>query len=967
MSTIDLTRDSTQDLTRDLYPAGPSNVSADLTKPTSAYKQRAWWAVASLALFVVLYIALASWFVWTAYRLYSEAMRGGTGVLFNYFIGTCAAFLAIFMLKALVFVKKGSTANDVEVTQADQPRLFAFLYRLADEAGAPRPTRVFLSARVNAAVFYDLSVINLIFPSKKNLEIGLSLVNVLSLSETKAVLAHEFGHFAQRSMAIGSWVYIAQQIAEHVIAKRDKLDGFLQGLSSTDFRIAWIGWLLSLIVWSIRSLLDTILRLVVLAQRALSRQMEFQADLVAVSLTGSDELIHALHKLQAADEAWERTLSFANSELRAERMPHDLFAVQTQIIKKMAHIFDDEDYGKVPKFEGSMPAAHRVFKTSFAQPPQMWSTHPASSDREENAKKTYLPAPHDDRSAWLLFDKVEELKAKVVSNFVGEIKAEPATAEKTMHELDAFYNLPQLDPRYRGAYLGRTLTRHATRPEQLYESPFTNADVKTAINNLYGESLGDNLEKLRELEEEKGILQALLKKVYQATGGKIVFRGREISRRDLPEAIAEVSTEETAARQQILDHDKTCRSAHLAAAQQLGGNWHGYLTGLIGLLHYTEHSLADLRDAQGLLSNVVAVVMADGKVSAKELKQLITTANSLHGVLSTIYTQKDAVKLDQVVLAKLDTPKEKAVSWSAMLEEFTLPPASNDNINDWMRAIDSWVNSAADALAATNRVALETLISSEDNIAKQLRAGTKPEEAPYPSQTPASYATLISGQERKRQEKLGPWDSFMTADGMIASIARLLVAGSIVGAVLGFSGMAASTSTISIYNGLSRDVTVRMGKVNVDVPAYNAREIEIELDEKSIVEAKTIENDLIESFTPALNGHSQHYIYNVAGASPLVEWAAVYGSDPKQDPRFLGAARWSTSNVDVFFSEPPESVSTKSGGATKWVIDGAGNRPPDEIMNALPNENDKKQVAQAHAKWDKPSAENTAKWQELAK
>ena len=35
---------------------------------------------------------------------------------------------------------------------------------------------MFLSNRVNAAVFYDLSLLNLIFPSKKNLEIGLPLV-----------------------------------------------------------------------------------------------------------------------------------------------------------------------------------------------------------------------------------------------------------------------------------------------------------------------------------------------------------------------------------------------------------------------------------------------------------------------------------------------------------------------------------------------------------------------------------------------------------------------------------------------------------------------------------------------------------------------------------------------------------------------------------------------------------------------
>src|SRR5262249_32875296 len=153
-----------------------------------------------------------------------------------------------------------------------------------------------VSPGVNAAVFYDFSLVNLIIPSRKNLQIGMGLVNVLTLGELKAVLAHEFGHFAQNTMAIGRWIYMAQQIAGHVVVKRDALDNLLQSLSQSDPRIAWTGWLLRLVVWSIRSLVDTVFGWVVIAQRALSREMELQADLVAVSLTGSDALVHALHR-----------------------------------------------------------------------------------------------------------------------------------------------------------------------------------------------------------------------------------------------------------------------------------------------------------------------------------------------------------------------------------------------------------------------------------------------------------------------------------------------------------------------------------------------------------------------------------------------------------------------------------------------------------------------------------------------
>ncbi|MBV8634243.1 MAG: M48 family metallopeptidase, partial [Burkholderiaceae bacterium] len=203
-----------------IYPAGPTRVPADLTKPTRRYRQKAWLAMAGLALFVLLYVCLSGWFALTAYKLVMGAVRGGDEAGLSFLESLPAAFLAVFMLKALFFIKHGSESEDLQVTAEQQPALFEFLHRLADEAGAPRPHRVVLSARVNAAVFYDLSIVNLLIPSRKNLEIGLPLVNILTLGELKAVLAHEFGHFAQRAMAVGRWVYIAQQVAGHIIAKR---------------------------------------------------------------------------------------------------------------------------------------------------------------------------------------------------------------------------------------------------------------------------------------------------------------------------------------------------------------------------------------------------------------------------------------------------------------------------------------------------------------------------------------------------------------------------------------------------------------------------------------------------------------------------------------------------------------------------------------------------------------------------
>ena len=943
----------------DAYPAGPQTVPPDLTFPTTAYKRRAWLALASIAVFLVLYVFLAGWFGWTAYRMFEEVASGGKTLVFI-LVGGSAAFLAVFMIKALVFLRRGDAPDAIEVTAAEQPRLFAFLHRLADEAGAPRPNRVFLSARVNAAVFFDMSVLNLIFPSRKNLEIGLALVNVLTLSELKAVLAHEFGHFAQRSMAIGSWVYIAQQIAAHIVAKRDALDRMLRFLSNTDIRIAWFGWLLSLVVWSIRSLMDTLLRLVILAQRSLSRQMEFQADLVAVSLTGSDELVHALHKLHAADDAWGRAINFTSAEVGQGRIPHDLFAVQLRIIDRIREILGEPDYGKAPA-AAENPEARRVFKTTFAQPPQMWSTHPSNADREQNAKQRYLSAPHDARSSWVLFEDIDSIKSRMVAQLVGETKAAPVSAEQTFENLDRQYDKLQYDPRFRGAYLGRPLTRHVADAAELYETTSTTSNVLQALNALYPEELGEAFAALRARSEERAMLEALRDRTFKATGGRIVFRGREIKRRELPSAIRTVLQEEERLRQKIYAHDRHCRNAHLAAASLLGGGWQEYLQGLIGVLHYAEHTLANLRDAQGFVGNVVAVVTADGKVSKSELKRLLSAANLLHGELTAIHQQKYGLVLDQTLCTRLGIE-----SWAGSLEEFKLAPAAKENINDWMRVIDGWVESVAGPLGALSGAAMEQLLATEDEIARHIRERSTPAPACAPTTLPPTYATLITGNERKRQTRLGLWDRFQIADGVGAATARLLVAGAIIGMVLGFANVTGMTSTVSVYNGLGRTVTASIAGEKVSVPPYSAREIDAPLSKNCRIETTADNGTPIESFAPEVRGHGQHYVYNVAGAAPLVEWTVTYGDATEVPPHFLGLRRWLTSSADVFFAEPPKSVKTKGKGTTRLVLVGLGDREPRKLLSTLRSDEERRHLIEMHAKWDQPNTPHAQEWQALA-
>src|SRR5207302_10138521 len=132
------------------------------------------------------------------------------------------------------------------------------------DTGAPEPARIVVSPEVNAGVFYACTFWGLFFPAPKNLHIGLGLVNCLNLVEFKAVLAHEFGHFSQRSMRLGTYVYTANRIIREIIFGRDWLDESLKVLTPVLKSIRWV--------------LGGLFRVINFAQASLLRQMAFQAD-----------------------------------------------------------------------------------------------------------------------------------------------------------------------------------------------------------------------------------------------------------------------------------------------------------------------------------------------------------------------------------------------------------------------------------------------------------------------------------------------------------------------------------------------------------------------------------------------------------------------------------------------------------------------------------------------------------------
>lgn len=396
----------------DLYPRSLGELPRGPT--TWTYRLRVFLVLMSVATFLMVYLGLIAATCYALHALFTG--KWGSGIGQAIFFGSGLALLFVFLVKNLFRRSRDDRSAHVQVTEQDQPQLFVFLRRLCTEARCQFPGAVYLSADVNAAVFYPRSVLSLLIPRRKNLLIGLGLVNALNVSELKAVLAHEFGHFSQSSMKLGQYVYVANDVVRDLVFTRDTWDELLVKWRSLGIRLSLPAWVLTGVLWAIRAVLKQLYRLVNLANLSLSRQMEFDADLHAAALVGSDALVSAIWKSERAGLAFNGACQTLSSLLGYEKYTNDLFHHQRCEEERLDAALA-KDVQPTP-FVLSLRSKYRPgpephFHQSDDHSPRMWSTHPSNRDRELNLKRAYVACEPLEVSAWRLFDRRKALKRQL--------------------------------------------------------------------------------------------------------------------------------------------------------------------------------------------------------------------------------------------------------------------------------------------------------------------------------------------------------------------------------------------------------------------------------------------------------------------------------------------------------------------------------------------------------------------------
>src|SRR5262249_33647488 len=100
--------------------------------------------------------------------------------------------LILFMLKPL-FSRPANQSRTRTLKRQTEPVLFAFVERICEAVGAPRPRQIQVDCEVNASASFRRGLLSM-FGNDLVLTIGAPLVAGLNLRQFAGVLAHEFGH-----------------------------------------------------------------------------------------------------------------------------------------------------------------------------------------------------------------------------------------------------------------------------------------------------------------------------------------------------------------------------------------------------------------------------------------------------------------------------------------------------------------------------------------------------------------------------------------------------------------------------------------------------------------------------------------------------------------------------------------------------------------------------------------------------
>lgn len=427
---------------------------------SSEFKSKATKSIIAIAFFILVYLVILA----GAVGLTLGCIYLGLNVILIYpmfltiILGigiiSMGVLILAFLLKFILQSKKTDRSHLVEIQRNEEPKLFVVIDEIVKQVGTSSPKKVYLSGDVNASVFYDSNFWSMFFPIRKNLQIGLGLVNSITEPELKAILSHEFGHFSQKSMKVGSYVYNVNQVIFGIVNDDGSYGRFVQGMASISGLVSIFVMLAVGIVNSINWILRKMYELINKSYMGLSREMEFHADEIAANLTGYKPLKDSLLRMPMADLALNMVLGKYNETIADNIRSRNVFKEQFYMMNHIASQNEIPVLNNLPVV--TIEEVNRFNKSKLVVDDQ-WASHPSTEERIERMEQLDLPVRESqDTSANSIFTDIERTQENITDNIFSVVTYENEPQLFSLQEFIEDYKMNfqkmYLDKYYRGYY-----------------------------------------------------------------------------------------------------------------------------------------------------------------------------------------------------------------------------------------------------------------------------------------------------------------------------------------------------------------------------------------------------------------------------------------------------------------------------------------------------------------------------------
>ena len=451
---------------------------------SKAFKKQTIIAIFSIFLFLLVYLCLFFLAVvltlvcfYLAYQLVIIS-PGFLTLLLGLGLISFGVLILIFLIKFLFTRHKTDRSNLLEINRKDEPKLFALIDNVVKDVATDFPKKVYLSNNVNAAVFYDSSFWSMFLPIKKNLLIGVGLVNTVTVEEFKAILAHEFGHFSQRTMKVGSYVYNMNQVIYNLLYDNDSYHALIQKFANIHSFIYYFVILAIKLVDGIKWILKKMYDFMNINYMALSREMEFHADEIAANVTGYKPLKNALLRLNLSEHAFNSVISFYEEKLESGTVSENLYKEQSFVMSLMAKDANIPISNNLPNI--TLEFINKYNKSKLVIENQ-WASHPSIDDRIERLEKTnMLKSGADEQIANILFSNIDQTQRQITAMIFAKPASEKNVALLTLKDFQSEFetNFKQnAFPKIYNGYYDVKNPSYFVLPENLDDQEIKTLDV----------------------------------------------------------------------------------------------------------------------------------------------------------------------------------------------------------------------------------------------------------------------------------------------------------------------------------------------------------------------------------------------------------------------------------------------------------------------------------------------------------